>query len=317
MYLGKNERSEDLIMKKLVVREINQSIKLMDEFISGDYDYLELENWFQIYKHRGTSISDRRSTDFCYVSLLISRTRNIRCELSDDSPTMTELRKKQYYPIYLDKKYSDGSIYEIIRRTSTTWKKDIVIKLPIQICLRAQTSMNRTDYGCEWIGGGDWVEKTLYGDTTDFYISAIILKTPPKTMLEQSEEVLKQIKSKKEENDNLIMEILDPYIKKGTQISHEVFGNGIIESITGESFSVRFVKTRKTFSFKIRGGLLKGNIRITDMNKKTTEKINLLIIENQANIADIENLSKAIETDNILGMYYTTKNYYERINNQK
>lgn len=71
-------------------------------------------------------------------------------------------------------------------------EKDVEIKLPIQICLRAQTSWNRMDYGCEWLGGGDREEKTLYGEATDFYIDSVVLRERYKTSVQEAREILNE-----------------------------------------------------------------------------------------------------------------------------
>lgn len=155
-------------MKSLVVREINQSVELMDKFENGDYDYLELEDWFGVNR-------DYSATGFRYVSVLVSKERDDSRVLSAHEPTMTELRRRRHKRIDINQEYKD-IMAVVIQKACQLWKTDQVIKLPMQICLRAQTSLNRMDYGCEWLGGGDWVEKTLYGETTDFYIDAVILK---------------------------------------------------------------------------------------------------------------------------------------------
>lgn len=141
----------------------------MDKFQDGDYDYLVLKDWFGVYR-------DYSATGFRYVSLLVSKERDASRALTSLGPTMTELRRRRHKRIDLNKDYED-IMAVIIQKACQSWdnEPEPIIKLPMQICLRAQTSLNRTDYGCEWLGGGDWVEKTLYGETTEFYIDAITL----------------------------------------------------------------------------------------------------------------------------------------------
>lgn len=155
-------------MKLLFVREIRQSVELMDKFEDGDYDYLALEDWLGVNR-------DYSATGFRYVSLLVSKEKDTSRVQSSIGPTMTELRRRRHKRIDINQDYKD-ILAVVIQKACQSWETEQVIKLPMQICLRAQTSLNRMDYGCEWLGGGDWVERTLYGETTDFYIDAIILK---------------------------------------------------------------------------------------------------------------------------------------------
>lgn len=45
----------------LSVSNIKRSIDLMDEFVDGDYEYLELKNWF--------SVIDSRNRDIRYMTI--------------------------------------------------------------------------------------------------------------------------------------------------------------------------------------------------------------------------------------------------------
>ena len=115
-----------------------------------------------------------------YVSLIIERQpclNQSRCIVNTESLTMTELKNRKGYRIRSGYDYGKISIYSKFLEACKTWSENTEIQLKNAITIRAQTSKNRQDYGCEWIGGGDWVEHTLYGDTTDFYITKIILTT--------------------------------------------------------------------------------------------------------------------------------------------
>ena len=304
-------------MNNLIVKDIKRSIELMDEFEDGYYDYLELEHWFFVGKTRGVAFYGRSSTDHFHINLLISKKRDRKREISMDSPTMTELRKMQYHGIYLDGDYSVNSMDGIIRDACLKWEKDVVINLPMQICLRAQTSNNRTDYGCEWLGGGDWIEKTLYGDTTDFFITAIVLKALPKTLTERSEEFLNVMLFEKESIDKKVMEILSPYLKNDMRFAHSVFGEGIIESITEERFKVRFKKVRTSISFKIPSGLLQGYLKIKGISESQIAALNRLNSLKQEYEACIEKLIDAIQKDDIAGMMNATRECQVIMNRRK
>lgn len=179
----------------LTVSNIKKSIELMDEFVDGNYDYLELQNWLgAIDSHdRGFSVYDNSGR--MRISLIIAKERfNDSAPLCNYKPTMTELRQMRYRQVYLDGLYSENTIYSSIRLACKKWEKDVFIPLPIEICLRAQTSYNRMDYGCEWLGGGDWEEKTMYGETTDFYIIGIIMHEPYKHIEQEAVEILDDLK---------------------------------------------------------------------------------------------------------------------------
>ena len=172
-------------MKTLVVTEIKKSIDIMDEFVDNDYDYLELQNWYRITDSRDRKYDRYSNEGRLNVSLLVSKDKTSSKSLCDFSPTMTELREMKYRGLFLDFPYAEGSMSSIIRDACKEWKTDAFIPLTTEILLRAQTSYNRMDYGCEWLGGGDWEEKTLYGETTDFFITGIILREPKKLMAQE------------------------------------------------------------------------------------------------------------------------------------
>ena len=154
-------------MNTLVVDEIKRSIDLMDKFEDGEYEYLELKNWFWVRDLKDRKLSFDDNTGIYDVSLMVAK-KSEKKKYCKYEPTMTELRQMQHHGIALDEAYEDGSMDKIIQDACKEWKANKFIELSMAICLRAQTSWNRMDYGCEWLGRGDWEEKTLYGETTDF-----------------------------------------------------------------------------------------------------------------------------------------------------
>lgn len=236
----------------------------MDEFEDGDYELLELQHWFWVRDLKDREISFTDNTGKFYISLMVSKNRNRNKTLCKVEPTMTELRQMQHHGIALDEEYEEGSMDFIIREACKTWKKDVYIELESEICLRAQTSWNRMDYGCEWLGGGDWEEKTLYGETTDFYISGIILREPYKSVEQEAREILVELKNRYAENFEFIDKVMETFKHVEQPVIHKKYGEGVIIGVNGNKISVSFAT--KTVSFICPDSILQGYFSIPKHN---------------------------------------------------
>ncbi len=251
-------------MNTLIVNEIKRSIDLMDEFETGEYEYLELKNWFWVMDSKDRKWSFDDNSGIYYVSLLVAK-KNYKGPYCEYEPTMTELRKMQHHGVALDEVYEDGSMDQIIRDACKVWKVDEFIELSKVICLRAQTSWNRMDYGCEWLGGGDWEEKTLYGETTDFYITGIILREPYKSTEQEAREILADLKNKRDENNEHICKAMSVFKRVGQPVIHSSYGRGVIFEVSENKMRVKFVDKSALFIFP--DSVLQGYFRIPDHNE--------------------------------------------------
>lgn len=257
----------------------------MDKFEDGDYEYLELEHWYWVkdLKDRKWSFDD--NTGILYVSLMVTKNRDRNKGLCLYEPTMTELRQNQHHGLALDEEYKEDSIDQIIRDACKKWIKDEYIELEKQICLRAQTSWNRMDYGCEWLGGGDWEEKTLYGETTNFYISGIILREPYKSTEQEAREILEELRNRKDENEDFIQRASMAIKHVNQQLIHKSMGVGTIIEIEDNKILVRFAKRTALFVFP--DSILQGYFSVSEHND---------VIENAiAKWNENANLSKIIK----------------------
>lgn len=252
------------VINSLVVKEIKKSIDLMDKFEDGDYEYLELEHWYWVKDSKDRKWSFDDNTGVLYISLIITKNRNHKKELCSYQPTMTELRQKQHHGIVLDEEYQNGSIDQIIRDACKSWTKEEYIELEKQICLRAQTSWNRIDYGCEWLGGGDWEEKTLYGETTDFYISGIILREPYKSTEQEAREIVTELKNRVEENDDFIIRASMTIKHVDQKLIHKSYGLGTVVEFEENKVRVQF--TTKTSQFIFPDSILQGYFTVPEHN---------------------------------------------------
>lgn len=251
-------------MKSLVVEKIKKSIDLMDEFENGEYDYLELKDWFWVKDLENRRMKFDDNTGTLSISLLVVKNRDKNRVLCKYEPTMTELRQMQHHGLSLDKEYEKDSFDDIIRNGCKTWKQDVEIKLPIQICLRAQTSWNRIDYGCEWLGGGDWEEKTLYGETTNFYIDSVILRERYKTPVQEAREILNELQNRYDENVEFIDKVMVAFKYIEQYVIHKSFGEGHICDICEDKIRVQFDEECKLF--KCPDSILQGYFRIPEHN---------------------------------------------------
>lgn len=234
-------------MKSLVAEQIKKSIDLMDEFEDGEYDYLELRDWFWVSDKEERRIDFNDNTGTLNISLLVVKNRDKKRGVCRIEPTMTELRQMQHHKLCLDKEYEEDSIDDIIRDACRTWKQDVEIKLKKQICLRAQTSWNRMDYGCEWLGGGDWEEKTLYGETTDFFIDSVILHERYKSSVQRAREILNELKNRYDENQEFIEKVMAAFKHINQRVIHKSFGEGYICAIHDNKMRVQFGDECKLF----------------------------------------------------------------------
>lgn len=301
-------------MKTLVVTEIKKSIEIMDEFVDEDYDYLELQNWFGVIDSKNREFTVYDNSGRMQISLIVSKTHDFDKHLCEYEPTMTEVRQMMHQrPIYLDFPYPDGTMSQILRDACKVWKKDVFIPLNTEICLRAQTSYNRMDYGCEWLGGGDWEEKTMYGETTDFFIVGIILREPYKFVHQEALEILTDLKNQRDELADTIKQMTAALKSTGNIVIHKVLGRspreGRICEATGDKIIVEFEGATSAFIFPdcfYRGFL--SSPKYADLIEKT-KQMNAEL-ENQT--ATIKTWQKAIDDEDIGEMLDLVRKYQGR-----
>ena len=299
-------RKKGRVIKTLVVKEIKRSIELMDEFEDGDYEFLELQDWFWVRDLRDRMYSVFDNTGRFNISLMVSKKRNRNKNLCRTSPTMTELRQMQHHGVALDEDYEIGSMDQIIRDACKIWEKDVFVELETEICLRAQTSWNRMDYGCEWLGGGDWEEKTLYGDTTDFYITGIILRAPYKFITQEAREILTDLQNRYEENTGFIDRVMSAFKHVNQPVIHRKYGSGIITAVNGNKIHVQFAGYMAWFICP--DSILQGYFSIPEHNDVIVAAMdrwndNIMLSK------QIRKLEYILEKDHFTEIYYAVMEY--------
>ena len=297
----------------LTVSDIKKSIEVMDEFVDGKYEFLELKNWFGVTDSHDRGFSVYDNTGRMQISLIVAKDRyNKQVPLFEYDPTMTELRQMKHHHIYLDRDYPEDSILYSIKLACEKWVKDEFIPLPIEICLRAQTSYNRMDYGCEWLGGGDWEEKTMYGETTDFFIIGVVLHEPYKHVQQEAVEILAALRYRCEtlkSNMNLLLENL-----KNTDdvIYHRGFGRTSKEcraiEYTEKCVIVQFAERTAKFQFpeSYLGGFL-----INPLYEAEVAEAKLIYDEIQNLEQQISKLDRVIQDDDFSEIYDLVWKYRE------
>lgn len=142
------------------------TVNLLDEFCASKKDFLVLKDQFAAYNNTG------------YISLIITpRYQNI--EVEHTQPTMTELKQnvgKQIHNISCPRLQPLLKEIDKINRENNPISKGSKFAFERPFLIGGQTSANRTGYGCEWIGGGDYITGTLYGEVTDFMVVGIIFE---------------------------------------------------------------------------------------------------------------------------------------------
>ena len=141
------------------------TVNLLDKYCTSKKEFLVLREQFFL------------PNNLDYVSLIITSCCG-DIDTENTQPTMTELKQNAGKNISdiscprLQPLLTEISNIDNTNRTISTGSK-FVFSRPFLI--GGQTSTNRTGYGCEWIGGGDYIEGTLYGEVTDFMAVGIIV----------------------------------------------------------------------------------------------------------------------------------------------
>lgn len=169
-----NQRSDGKISKETLFKRLDRgtrSVEVMDQFEGiGD------NNRF-IYNElilRDVAYLCLDETRYNFISLVIQRRPGK--EMIGDI-TFTEIKNGKFddlknYIIDQSKKHDFKKFVD--------GKETMLFDKPYH--LRAQTSLNRTGYGWEWDwsgGYGDYIEGTMYGETTDYGIIGIRIEHMP------------------------------------------------------------------------------------------------------------------------------------------
>lgn len=296
-------------MNILEVKNIKKSIELMDKFEDGDYDYLELKDWFTVRKSHNTEFSLYDNSGRLGVSLMVSTKPLKDMPFFTTEPTMTEIRQIQHHSFCLDIEYPECSIYNLLKKSCLCWKTNEFITLEKQICLRAQTSFNRMDYGCEWLGGGDWEEKTLYGETTDFFITGIILNEPYKFPEQEAKEIIESLQLKYDETQETLLILLDSLKKYDGPVISKSFGEGFFNNFTDGRVFIKF--SERVIQFQFPESIINGFITIPAMENYIAElKALSHSIENLKN--EINELENAINPHNFMRLFELIHNKYHK-----
>lgn len=282
-------------MKVLEAKHIKKSTELMEEFEVGDYDFLELRDWLQVVESSKSKFSVYDNSDCFNISIMISKTRNPEKTLFPYSPTMTEFRQTHRHSIYLDSEYPEDAFYSLIQKACMKWKKDVYIELEKEVCLRAQTMENRTDYGCEWLGGGDWVEKTMYGETTNFFITGIILREPYKFIQQEATEILESLQDKYAEFKEHIDRSVRAFKNTEVAVFSNKYGEGRFSRFVDNTVEIQF--SDKSVSFHFPECVLKGFIQIPKYEKLIYE-LSDYAIELESIQKEMKAIEMALEPEN-------------------
>lgn len=295
-------------MKTLVVKQIKRSIEIMDEFDGGDFDYLELNDWLSVVDSYARQYSVYDNSGRLNISLMILQKSIPNKRWCNSEPTMTELRQMQHKRISLDIDYPEDSMFGIIKEACKIWKVNEFIELPMNICLRAQTSYNRMDYGCEWLGGGDWEEKTLYGETTDFYIVGIILHEPFKHIEQEAIEILQSLKIQNEEDSALLDSLTKKLASIKTQIRSKKWDTGTIKHVEAGRIIVDF--SGKEVKFLFPDSFIQGFL-VADTAEELVSKIKEIseTIKHRSN--EISKLENAMKPNHFEELYDLVWSYRE------
>ena len=138
-----------------------KTLDMMDEFWSTKQKYLFLSCQYYTPQYQRITL------------ILMFKPWNISLDYCQ--PTMTDLKNCIGRSVLSQSCGRLNYLNQVIRETigNTKYKNGTIIPLRTPCSFGAQDSSNREDYGCEWTGGGDWEEKTLYGEVTDYMVIGV------------------------------------------------------------------------------------------------------------------------------------------------
>ena len=143
---------------------------IMDEFYYSDKKFLV---FYDVLLYYFECFYDVHFILTKYVKDL--KTANI------NPPTLTELKRSSGKAV-ISNQFPDrmlpviNHIQAICNQNNPNDQEKIIIPFDTPFPIGGQTFNDQEGYGCEWIGGGDYIEGTLYGQTTSFLIGGIIIQ---------------------------------------------------------------------------------------------------------------------------------------------
>ena len=170
------------------------------------------------------------------------------------------------------------------------------------------------DYGCEWLGGGDWEEKTMYGETTDFYIIGIIMHEPYKHIEQEAVEILDDLKYRKGNQQHRLTQLLEVLKNTDDVLNHKSIGNVNKQckaiDFTSKIVTVQFRDRQAKFPFpeSFLNGFLENPQHI-----KETESAKIIYIEIQELSKEIVQFEKALALDNFDEIYHLVSQHKQRL----
>lgn len=300
--------------KCLRVDKIEKSIPLIDKFIDADngYEYLVLQNW--LYLHTSQS----KQKDDYYISLCISEDLPDR-ELCSDDITMTRLKELHHHSVFMRYNLDDipFGIMPSIQRTLATVdfsNIDFTTMIPLEypVHLRAQGSHNRTGYGWEWDwtdGYGDYIEGTFYGETTDFYITHILLKQRErfKSNEERKAELIATYQSRIALLKAEQIRLLSSQAIVSMPIVHQKNGNGIIVSVMPQGITTLQFDSGKIVSYDLQALLKLDHIAFPNEERASILMDALALTQKIASIE--QRISKLQDTVDFYKLYLLLSEY--------
>ena len=147
---------------KVSLWEDTRTVELMDTFegIEGNVRYDRLVFYNRVITHG------------CYCDMVVERA-DATTSFEGDI-TITQLKKREsdnYIDLveYINEQVSDDIVKEYKGKNKVFYFENPFL-------LRAQNSYNRTGYGSTWYGPNEYIQGTLYGETTEYGIVGIYIK---------------------------------------------------------------------------------------------------------------------------------------------
>lgn len=147
--------------RRISMKSTTRTIELMENFYKSSDIFLMFENayWTDDYRNNISLIAIHRFDE------------SIPCH--KEKPTVSELKKSFNSSMRYALEDCPERLFKMLKEISECINSHKIISgdrftFDIPYLFGGKTKKDLSNFGCMWTGGGDYVEKTLYGDTTNF-----------------------------------------------------------------------------------------------------------------------------------------------------
>lgn len=155
--------------RKISIKSTTRTIELMENFYKSSDIFLVFENayWTDDYRHNVSLIAIHQIDD------------TIPCH--KEKPTVSELKKSFNSSMRYALEGCPERLFKMLKEIGECINSHKIssgdrFAFDVPYLFGGKTKKDLSNFGCMWTGGGDYITKTLYGDTTSFLMIGFIIK---------------------------------------------------------------------------------------------------------------------------------------------